>query len=494
MAGGPLRGGLRDIGTILGNRRFPRLLGTQLLSQFADGLYQIALASVLIFGLEAASTPAQVTKVLAVTFVPFSLVGPLTGPFIDRFSRRSIMVGTGILRAALLVVMIPAVGWGEGWLLGLAVATVSVNRFFHSTKGAVLPTLVETDQYLLANAVSSTSGMVVALAGAVVGGPLTEAFSPVVPIVAAIVSTAASAIVAATLPLPRGEKHGLAGILSEIRENLRDVADGLRVLGRTPRATYGVFSTWSTRALHGFILLAALVVGRSRFDIGAAGFSAVLALAGVGGFIGAVLVPLVARKVGRTAVAPWAFLVAGAATLVGGPAPAWPALLAAVAVAGGAMQATKIASETMIQRGIPDRYRGRAFAVYDLGYNGAFVLAALVATLLRPLLGDLGIIVLTAVLYFAGSALLVAWRRRLLAEIEVRAYAGGRADEAPREVVWDGIPIAVAETERAWQEERQGRRLLCFRLRLDDGRRIEISRDGDWRLDRVLVPGPAGAP
>jgi hypothetical protein len=187
-------------------------------------------------------------------------------------------------------------------------------------------------------------------------------------------------------------------------------------------------------------------------------------------------------------VAPWAFAIAGVAVLVGGPAPAWPALLAAVTVAGAAMQATKIASETMIQRGIPDRYRGRAFAVYDLGYNGVFVLAALVATLARPVLGDLGIIFLTAALYFAGSATLALWRRRLTLEIEVRTYAGARADESPREVVWDGIPVEVAETERAWQVDRDGQRLLCFRLRLADGRRIEVSRGEDWRLERRLSP------
>ena len=486
--GGHLHRGLRDLATLLGNRRFDRLLGSQLLSQAADGLYQIALASVLIFGLEAARTPAQVTKVLAVTYIPFSLVGPLTGPFIDRFSRRSILVGTSVVRAALTVLLIPATAWGEGALLWLAVANVSVNRFFHSTKNAVLPTLVEPEQYLLANAVSSTSGMVVALLGAVIGGPLAEAVSVRLPLVLAAGCTAGAAALAATLRLARGEKRGLAGVLSELRENLRDVADGLRVLQRTPQATYGVFATWTTRGLHGFILLAALVVGRARFDIGAGGFSLVLALAAVGGFLGAVLVPVAARRVGRTAVGPWAFALAGAATLIGGPAPAWPALLGAVVVAGAAMQATKITSETMIQRGIPDRYRGRAFAVYDLGYNGVFVLAALLATLARPVLGDLGIIFLTAALYFAGSALLAVWRRRLPSEIEVRTYAGGRADETPRAVVWDGIPIDVAETERSWQEERDGERLLCFRLTLADGRRIEVCRGRDWSLERLLAP------
>jgi MFS family permease len=481
-----LREGFSRLGELLAARRFRRLLASQLLSQAADGLYQIALASVLIFGLEAARTPVQVTKVLAVTYIPFSLVGPLTGPFIDRFSRRSLLVGASVLRAVLTALLIPAIGWGEGALLGLAVANVSVNRFFHSTKSAVLPTLVAREHYLGANAVASTAGMVVALAGAVVGGPLAEAFGAEVPIVVATAAAVAAAVMAGTLRLPPGEKRGLAGIASELHDNLRDVRDGLRVLRRTRIATYGVFSTWTTRGLHGFILLAALVVGRARFDIGAGGFSLVLGLAAVGGFVGAVLVPAVAGRIGRSSVAPAAFLVAGVATLVGGPAPAWPALLGAVMVAGAAMQATKIASETMIMRSIQDHYRGRVFAVYDLGYNGVFVLAALVATLTRPVLGDLGIIFLTAGLYFLGGGVLVVWRRRLEHEIEVRAYAGGRADETPREVLWDGRSLEVADVERTWEEDRDGLRLRCFRLRLSDGRRIEVSRDGAWALDRVL--------
>jgi MFS family permease len=489
-----VREGFARLGEILASSRFRRLLASQLSLQVSDGLYQIALASVLIFGVEAARTPAQVTKVLAVTFIPFSLVGPFTGPFIDRFSRRSLLVGTAGLRTVLTVLLIPALSWPEGALLALAVANVSVNRFYHSTKSAVLPTTVAPERYLGANAVASTAGMVLALGGAVVGGPLADAFGPEVPIAAAAVCTALSALMASTLRLAPGEKHGLPGILSEIRENLRDVRDGLRVLRRTRVATYGVFSTWTTRGLHGFILLAALVVGRARFDIGAGGFSLVLGLAAVGGFVGALVVPWVAARIGRSSVAPAAFVVAGVATIVGGPAPAWPALLAAVAVAGAAMQATKIASETIIMRAIGDRFRGRAFAVYDLGYNGVFVLAALVATLLRPALGDLGIIFLTAGLYFGGGALLLAWRRRLDHEIEVRAYAGGRADEVPREVVWDGRPYGVADVERSWQEDRDGHRLRCFRLRLADGRRIEVSSradplgssDGGWALERVL--------
>ena len=475
---------LRDLAR---NTRFLRLLGHQALSQLSDGLYQIAVAAIVVFNVSAARTPGQVTKVLAVTLLPFSLVGPFTGPFIDRFGRRSILVGASAVRAALTVLLVLAVDGPELVLLGLAVANISVNRFLHATKSAVLPTLVEPSQYLTANAVSSTTGMVVSLGGAVIGGPIADGLGPGWAISAAAVAMAAAGVVAATLPLPRGEKRGLAGILSELRDNLRDVGDGLRVLRRSPPAVYGIAGVWTMRGLLGFVLLAALVVLRARFDVGATGFSVILAAVGVGGFIGAVLVPFVARRVGHHGVAPVAFVLAGAAAFVGGPIPAWPALLATVLLVGVAMSSTKIAADTLVQRGIPDRYRGRAFAVYDIGYNGVFVVAALIPTLLIPWLGALGVVLLTGALYLTGAAVLTALRRRLPPEVDVRAYAGARGDESPRSVEWKGKMVEVSEVERSWHEDRAGRRLLTFQLRLADGRRVQLSRsDEGWTVDREL--------
>jgi MFS family permease len=456
------------------------------LSQLADGLYQIALASIVVFGVEAAETPGQVTKVLAVTTIPFSLVGPFTGPFIDRFSRRSLLVGSKLAMVVVTVALIPASGAAEAVILGLAVVNISINRFFHAAKNAALPSLVEPRQYLLANAVSSTVGMVFGLTGAVAGGPLADAFAPALPLVMAGVCLAGSAVFASTLRLPGGEKRGLTGIAAELRQDLRDVADGLRVLLSSRQATYGVVAIWSMRALLGLILLASLVLLRARFDIQATGFSTVFAALGVGGFLGAVLVPLLARRTGYLGVAPVALVLAGLATVIGGPIPSLAALLPTVLLGGVAVSLTKISSDTLVQRAIPDRYRGRAFTVYELGYNGAFVVAGLIPTALRPAIGDLGVILLTSSLALAVAAALWRWRRRIPEPIEVRTYAGSRGDEVPREVVIGGHALRVDDVERSWHEERAGDRLLCFRLRLADGSRMQISFGETWALDRRL--------
>jgi hypothetical protein len=123
-----------------------------------------------------------------------------------------------------------------------------------------------------------------------------------------------------------------------------------------------------------------------------------------------------------------------------------------------------------------------------MGYTGAFVFAAIVATALRPFLSDLGIILLAGALYLAVGGMLALRRRRLPRDVEVRTYAGARANEIPREVLLDGVPVEVAETERTWSERRGVESLRCFRLRLADGRRIQVSLGEMWRLDRELAP------
>ena len=478
--------GLRDLAA---RPRFRRLIAAQAFSQAADGLYQIALATTLVFSVETARTPAQVTKLLAVTTIPFALVGPFTGPFIDRFSRRSVLVGSKIVMTALTLAMVPAGSGPEPLLLALIVLNVSINRFFHATKNAVLPTLVPSERYLVANAVSTTTGMVFALGGAVIAGPVVDATSRTIGLVAGAACMAVSAVLAATLPLPAGEKRGLAGIASELRENIRDVRDGIRILRSSAQASYGVISVWAIRALLGFVVLASLVLLRARFDIQASGFSAVWAALGVGGFVGAILVHPVARRVGYRGVAPLAMVVAAVAAAVGGPIASLLALLPAVFVGGACMSATKISADTLVQRGIPDRYRGRAFTVYEIGYNGAFVVAGLIPTALRGVLGDLGVILLTAGLAVLTAGALALWRRRVPEPIEVRSYAGSRGDETPREVVLRGTTLAVELVERAWHEDRDGRRLRCFRLRLVGGRRVQVSLGETWSLDRELSGG-----
>lgn len=478
-----------DLRSILRIGPFRRLMGAQVASQFADGLYQIALAAVLIFDVTAARTPGQTTKVLAVTLLPFSIIGPFTGPFIDRFSRRSILVGASVVRSILTLLLVPALVWPEWSLLLISVAVMSINRFFHATKTTVLPTLVPRERYLTANSATAIAGMVFGLLGAVIGGPLADFVSKEAVVFSAAGLMAIAAVLAATIPLPPGERKGLAGIVREIRDTGRDVAAGFRTLRASHPSLRAIAGVWTLRGLVGFLLLAGIVLLRTRFDLRASGASLLLGGIAAGGFVGAMIVSPLARRIGTRRVPIAAFLTAGVATVGLAAVPAWPALIAAVFVGGIGMAATKITAETTIQREIPDRFRGRAFTVYDIGYNGVFVLAALIPAFLVGTIGEVGVIFLAGGLALLAGGIFA--RSRDDGSIEVRAYAGARGDESPREVVRHGRTFTVSEVERSWHEERAGQRLLVFRLRLEDGSRLQVARWPDaWRLDRRMRGEP----
>jgi predicted MFS family arabinose efflux permease len=58
--------------------------------------------------------------------------------------------------------------------------------------------------------------------------------------------------------------------------------------------------------------------------------------------------------------------------------------LAGALVLSTGVQGGKIAADTIVQRDVADSYRGRAFAFYDLAFNAALLMAAVIAVLVLP--------------------------------------------------------------------------------------------------------------
>src|SRR5918993_5333780 len=99
---------------------FRRLFAIRLVSQSADGLFQAALIASVVFSAEKQSTTVGFAIATLVVSLPFSVVGPFTGVFIDRWSRRRILIVAPWLRAAAVWLVLfdpktaPAVFFGGG--------------------------------------------------------------------------------------------------------------------------------------------------------------------------------------------------------------------------------------------------------------------------------------------------------------------------------------------------------------------------------------------
>src|SRR3954449_4655900 len=146
---------------------FRRLLGTRLFAQFGDGVFQAALAGTVLFNPQRAADPVAVAAGFAVLLLPYSLVGPFAGVWLDRWSRRQVLLHANVVRAALVAVVAALIVGGVGGTLfytaGLAV--FSVNRFVLSALSAGLPHTTDAPSLVSANAMSTTSGTVATVVG-----------------------------------------------------------------------------------------------------------------------------------------------------------------------------------------------------------------------------------------------------------------------------------------------------------------------------------------
>ena len=167
----------------------------------------------------------------------------------------------------------------------------------------------------------------------------------------------------------------------------------------------------------------------------------------------------------------------------------WSVLLASFMV-GLTFAWKKIPIDTMVQEALPDGYRGRVFAAYDVAYNLARLIATGIAIPMLPHVGVSGSVASVGVVFLLWAPVLPRWIRRTPAFV-IRFSEGAKAEEWPRAVAWGGVEEPV-EVVRSWREIRDGVALVGFRLSLQDGSLLDVSRtepDGSWGIDREAEDG-----
>ncbi|MFJ1833251.1 MFS transporter [Streptomyces sp. NPDC088175] len=412
-----------DLRVLLRLRNFRRLLAVRLLSQSADGVFQVALAAHVVFSPEKQASAGAIASAMAVLLLPYSLIGPFAGALLDRWPRRQVFLYGNLLRAALACcTALLILGSAPDWLFySSALCVTAVNRFVLAGLSAALPRVVDSDRLVLANSLSPTAGTLAATAGGglafVVRLVLADSDAAVVLLGAALYL--ASALVSLTLatrllgPDRDGHRTGLGTALAVAA---RGLSDGLRHLAKRKQAGRVLAAMTVMRFCYGALTVMVLMLCRYAWTDSESEGLALLGLAvgvsGAGFFAAAVLTPWAAGRLGRLR---WiAVCAAGAAVLEPAlglwfaPAP----MLVAAFVLGLVTQGAKISTDTVVQTLVEDSFRGRVFSLYDVLFNVAFVGAAGVSALILPPDGRSAAVVIgVAVLYAVVATLIIRWDR-----------------------------------------------------------------------------------
>lgn len=380
---------------------FRRLLTVRVLSQAADGTLQVGMAAYVLFSPQNQPDAWSIAGVLALTLLPFTIIGPFVSPFLDRWSRRQVAVISDTIRASLALVIGTIIASGltsGGWavvLFGALLVAMSINRFMLAGLSAGLQHTVEADEYLSASSILPTVGPLGVVFGAVAGFTARVGLGGMLPAnqADAVVFFVSAVLFTGSVLVARGFGRDALGPepgapRTTAGEVLAGLGEAWRHLRTRPQAGLGLAGIFATRLLFGLMSVVMILAVRNRFQTEVSLALADLTLWGLvtgAGFILATpFVPLLARPLGLRRTAILVLVLGGLAQAVAVAAPGKWVLFGVSFFVGLAAQSFKICVDTLVQAHIDDDFKGRVFVFYDAGFNGAFVLAAVVAALFLP--------------------------------------------------------------------------------------------------------------
>jgi MFS family permease len=348
----------------LGRRDFRLLFGGQTVSQIGDAAFVVALGWRAFTLTHEASSLGIVLLVDAGAVVATLLVG---GVLADRYSRRALLIGSDLARAA-VVGGLAAVDATGHLSFGILIAFVALqglgSGLFQPAFGGIVPLLVDTAQLGSANALIGISRQAAFVIGPAIAGTIYGAAGS-----ATIFAVdAASFVVSAgflVLARPRAFEPGPS-------EGLRaELASGFRYVASVPWIwiTIGMFSLVVTVGYASFqVLLPKLIEDRWAGGVGSYGL--VFTLQGAGMVIGSIVLGQTAPTRRRGPLIYALLFVNSVATVLFAISP-WFAAAAALSVLRGACLGFGITLwDTMLMQRVPEHMLSRVISMDWFGALG----------------------------------------------------------------------------------------------------------------------------
>jgi len=340
-------------------------------------------------------SPWATTGLLVARLLPFLLVAPIAGVFVDRYSRKHILIATDLLRAlvALLYVAAGALRSVELVIIGSALMS-SLTMFFEGAKNASIANLTTPRELLTANVLMFSLRFLQFTLGSALGGVTAAQFGYNVVFIVNSLSFMASALCIAVIPAsamrrvavqPGAEVVAAASaealvsepfagsvqpLAAERKSFMTDLREGLRFIRATPfvRAVILVNIGWGMGGGMNNIIfdqIGSQVFNRGAGDRGDWNVAMLFTAAGAGVFLGLLLSRRVGawvddeRRAGR--FIGWALLLHGVLFAIGACMPSLLLMSAWIVASRTVLGAEFGVQETMMMRVMPDDYRGRVF-------------------------------------------------------------------------------------------------------------------------------------
>jgi len=381
-----------------GESGLARLLELHAFNTAGDSALAVSLAGSLFFQVPTDQARGQVALFLGLTMLPFAIVAPLVGPFLDRFrrGRRWAIGATMAIRAFGCWALAGAVTGDSPWLFPAALTCLVASKAYGVTRAAAVPRLLPPGEELVKiNSRISLTG----IAAAAISGPIAGLAALIGPEWSLRYASAlfiVATVLAILLPSRVDSAEG------EEQIGYRTDARGRRI-GIPAVVIQALRCNAALRALSGFLTMFMAFLLRSHpfpgwEDRKAMLFGLVIGAAGVGSIVGTAIGSKLRNRKPESIVivvlAVDAVITVGCAVFYGLP------LALALGLTVGICQALgKVSLDALIQRESPEVVRTSVFARSETLLQLSWVVGGLIG-IAMPLVPQLG-------LGIAGAGLVV---------------------------------------------------------------------------------------
>ena len=403
-----------------GDSGLSRLIELHAFNAAGDTAVAISLAGTLFFQVPTGEARDQVALFLGLTMLPFAIVAPLIGPFLDRFShgRRWAIGATMALRGFLCWVLATAVITDSTWLFPAALGVLVASKAYGVARAAAVPRLAPDNLPLVkANARTSLAGVVGATLSAPIAG-LLASVGPEWALRYGFVVFVLATIWAIRLPAKVDSSLGEETLALMPGPSAAGQQERGRARARIPAAVaFALRANCGPRWLSGFLtmfmafLLRENPIGDWRPEVL---LGLVIGAAGLGNTLG-IATASVLKRLNPAMTVALALLADIVMVLVAALFYGVLSLVLLGLTAGLAQSLAKVSLDSTIQRDVPERMQSSAFARSDTTLQLAWVIGGFVG-IAMPLIPRLGLGVACGILA-AWAFLVLAMGRRTPASV-----------------------------------------------------------------------------
>ena len=391
------------------------LWAAQFISTSGDALFMPCLAWL---AARTGDGRAAVGNAVFLAYLPYLLLAPIAGAWVDRADRRFVMVLSDLLRAALLL-SLPwaAAAWGGvefGLIVAVGILLATFSTPFLPARDALLPSLIGARSLARWNAVMQTSQQLAMIVGLALGGLLMSQVADEATEIDRVVRVLqldgatflVSALLLAFMVLPKG-----AAQVGPRPHLLRDAVEGLSYA----RRHHVVWVLLLLTAVNNLAIMGPAIVGAAllmkEIGLGPSHYAWFEASMAVGMVAGSVVIAARGRRWSMRKVLLWGMVFDGLTYLPFLVLPHYGGMIAMIVLHGVFIPFIVVGRTSLVQRHVPAARHGKVFALVGLTVVGMTALSAWLSGVIAEAAGPRTLFGVAGVFGAAsGVAGLFLWR------------------------------------------------------------------------------------